>query len=105
LPSRWPCPRPGSADRQDRADAQLILILYEDLTYRQIFLDGRELPDDPNPAWMGYSVGRWEDDSLVVESAGSMTGPGSNFGGHPHTEALRITERYRRLDTGHVDWR
>src|SRR5258708_26204577 len=45
---------------------QLILILYEDLTYRQIFLDGRELPSDPNPTWMGYSVGRWEGDTLVV---------------------------------------
>jgi len=48
----------------------LILMLGEDLAYRQIFLDGRDLPKDPNPAWMGYSVGRWEGDTLVVESTG-----------------------------------
>jgi hypothetical protein len=45
----------------------LIVVLAEDMTYRQIFLDGRELPNNPNPAWMGYSVGRWEGDTLVVE--------------------------------------
>ena len=82
---------------------QLILILYEDLTYRQIFLDGRELPNNPNPTWMGYSVGRWEGSTLVVESAGFNDRTWLDYGGHPHTEALRITERYRRTDTGHVD--
>src|SRR5438105_4302664 len=82
---------------------QLILILYEDLTYRQIFLDGRELPADPNPTWMGYSVGRWEADTLVVESAGFNDRTWLDFGGHPHTDALRITERYRRIDTGHAE--
>jgi len=82
---------------------QLILILYEDLTYRQIFLDGRELPNDPNPTWMGYSVGQWEDDTLVVESAGFNDRTWLDYGGHPHTEALRITERYRRIDVGHID--
>jgi hypothetical protein len=46
----------------------LILILHEDLTYRQIFLDGRELPKDPNPAWMGYSDGRWEGDTVLVQT-------------------------------------
>jgi hypothetical protein len=81
---------------------QLILILYEDLTYRQIFLDGRELPTDPNPSWMGYSVGRWEDDTLVVKSAGFNDKTWLDYGGHPHTEALRIEERYHRLDLGHM---
>src|SRR5687768_17833917 len=47
-----------------------IIMLNPDLTYRQIFLDGRALETDPNPSWMGYSVGRWEADTLVVESAG-----------------------------------
>jgi hypothetical protein len=81
---------------------QLILILYEDLTYRQIFLDGRGLPDDPNPPWMGYSVGQWEDNTLLVESSGFNDRTWLDYGGHPHTEALRITERYRRIDTGHL---
>src|SRR5262249_41687942 len=73
----------------------LILTLSEDLTYRQIFLDGRELPKDPNPAFMGYSVGHWEGDALVVESTGFNERTWLDFGGHPHTEELRITERIR----------
>jgi len=81
----------------------LIAILYEDLTYRQIFLDGRELPKDPNPSFMGYSVGRWEGDSLVVESTGFNDRTWLDFGGHPHSEELRITERIRRRDFGHLD--
>jgi hypothetical protein len=48
----------------------IIAILYDDLTYRQIFMDGRKLETDPNPSWMGYSVGRWEGDTLVVDSIG-----------------------------------
>jgi hypothetical protein len=81
----------------------LIAVLYEDLTYRQIFLDGRELPKDPNPSFMGYSVGRWEGDTLVVESNGFNDRTWLDGGGHPHTEALRITERFRRTDFGHMD--
>jgi hypothetical protein len=83
----------------------LMAILYETTNnYRQIFTDGRELPKDPNPAWQGYSVGRWEGDTLVVETTGfndrSRLGrPGL----YPHTEALRVTERYRRRDYGHID--
>lgn len=81
----------------------LILILDEDLTYRQIFLDGRALETDPNPSWMGYSVGRWEGDTLVVESFGFNDRTWLDSDGHPHTEALRTTERYRRRDFGHLD--
>jgi Domain of unknown function (DUF3471) len=81
---------------------ELIVILYEDLTYRQIFLDGRGLPADPNPTWMGYSVGKWEGDTLVVESAGFNDRTWLDYGGHPHTEALHITERYQRVDAGHI---
>jgi hypothetical protein len=69
----------------------LVLILYDDLTYRQIFLDGRALPKDPNPSWMGYSVGRWEGDTLVVESTGFNERSWLDMGGHPHTESLRTS--------------
>lgn len=79
-----------------------IVVLYEDLNYRQIFLDGRALPKKPNPSFMGYSIGRWEGDQLVVESAGFKDTTWLDFGGHPHSEALRITERYRRTDFGHI---
>src|SRR5579863_4912015 len=74
----------------------VIVILNPDLTYRQIFLDGRKLETSPNPSWMGYSVGRWDGDTLVVESFGFNDRTWLDTSGHPHTEALRITERYRR---------
>jgi hypothetical protein len=79
----------------------LLLMLREDLTYRQIFLDGRELPKDPNPAWMGYSVGHWEGDTLVVESSGYNDRTWLELG-YPHSESLRITERFHRDDFGHI---
>ena len=81
----------------------LIIMLNPDLTYRQIYLDGRRLESAPNPAWMGYSVGRWEGDTLVVESAGFNDRTWLDHDGHPHTEALRTTERYRRRDFGALD--
>jgi len=81
----------------------LIVILSEDLSYRQIFLDGRELPVDPNPDFMGYSVGHWEGDTLVVTTAGYNDRTWLDAGGHPHTEALRTTERIHRRDLGHLE--
>jgi hypothetical protein len=81
-----------------------VVILYEALhSYRQIYMDGRALPKDPNPAWMGYSVGRWEGDTLVVESNGFEENNWLDNGGHPGTEALRLTERFHRRDFGHID--
>jgi hypothetical protein len=83
--------------------ANLILILNPDLTYRQIFLDGRKLESAPNPTWMGYSVGRWEGDTLIVDSFGFNDRTWLDHDGHPHTEALRVTERYRRRDFGNLE--
>ena len=81
----------------------LILILNPDLTYRQIYLDGRALETTPIPSWMGYSVGHWDGDTLVVESSGFNDRTWLDHDGHPHTEALRVTERYRRRDFGNMD--
>jgi hypothetical protein len=81
----------------------LIIILNPDLTYRQIYLDGRALEPSPNPNWMGYSVGRWEGDTLVVDSFGFNDRTWLDAEGHPHTEALRTTERYRRRNFGNLD--
>ena len=81
----------------------LITMLFDDMMHREIFMDGRSLEPDPNPTWMGYSVGRWERDVLVVESNGYTDRSWLDFDGHPHTEDLRITERYTRRDVGHVD--
>jgi hypothetical protein len=68
-------------------------------------MDGRELEKDPNPTWMGYSVGHWDGDTLVVESNGFNERTWLDVDGHPHTEGLRMTERYRRTDVGHIDLR
>ena len=81
----------------------LIAILYENLSYRQIFLDGRTLPTDPSPSFMGYSVGRWEQDPSSLRVRGFKDTTWLDFGGHPHTEALRIVERIRRTDFGHIE--
>ena len=81
----------------------LIVILYENMSFRQIFMDGRDLPKDPNPSWMGYSVGRWEGDTLVVESTGFTDRSWLDFAGHPHTEHLRVTERFRRTSFGRIE--
>lgn len=80
----------------------MLVILNEDLTYRQIFMDGRALEASPNPSWMGYSVAHWDGDTLVVESSG-FNDRTWLLGGYPHTEALRMTERYHRTDFGHLE--
>jgi hypothetical protein len=81
----------------------MLVILNEDLTYRQVFLDGRTLETDPNPSWMGYSVGRWDGDTLVVQSSGFNDRTWLDAGGHPHSSALHMTERYHRADFGHLE--
>ena len=81
----------------------VVVILYEELTtFRQIFTDGRKLPVDPQPTWFGYSVAHWEQNTLVVESAGFNDKTYIDGEGLPHSEDLRITERYRRPDFGHL---
>ncbi len=85
--------------------SNMVVLLYErGVMYRQIFMDGRKLPKDPNPTWMGYSVGRWEGDTLVVESAGFNDRSWLDRLGHPHSEDLRVTERFRRVDFGHIQF-
>jgi hypothetical protein len=82
----------------------LVAVLYEYHTiFRQFFMDGRSLPEDPNPTWMGYSIAHWEGDTLVVNTAGYNDRTTIDLAGHPHTEALRLTERYHRRDVGHMD--
>jgi hypothetical protein len=81
----------------------LVMFLYEDGMHREIWMDGRALEPDPNPTWMGYSVARWDGDVLVVESNGHTDRSWLDFDGHPHTEQLRITERYSRPRFGRID--
>ena len=81
----------------------MLVLLYGGTLYRQIFLDGRTLEKDPNPDWMGYSVGHWDGDTLVVESNGYNDRTWLDGAGHPHSEQLRVTERFRRPDFGHLE--
>lgn len=83
--------------------SDLIVIIYEsDDTHRQIYTDGRQLPKNPQPSWLGYSVGKWEGDTLVVETSGFNEKTVLDAMGHPHSEALRVVERYHRRDFGHM---
>ena len=80
-----------------------LVMLFGGTLYREIFLDGRPLPEIVNPDWMGYSAGHWDGDTLVIESAGFNDKTWLDFEGHPHTEALHVTERLRRADFGHLE--
>jgi hypothetical protein len=83
---------------------ELIAILYEtETTFRQIFMDGRNHPVDPVPTMYGYSVGKWEGSTLVVESLGFKDRGWLDRMGHPHSERLRLIERFTRRDFGHMD--
>ena len=83
---------------------EVTMVLYEtDNTHRQIYTDGRKLPVDPNPTWMGYSIGRWEGATFVVDSAGFNDRGRLDSLGHPRSEALHLQERFHRRDFGHMD--
>jgi hypothetical protein len=84
----------------------LTIILFEEFNnWRQIFTDARALPEDPQPAWLGYSIGQWEDDTFIVETAGFNDRSWLDASGMPHSEALHTTERFRRIDFGHLELR
>jgi hypothetical protein len=88
-----------------RSGTQLFFLFEGNIhSYRQIFLDGRGHPVDPNPTWYGHSVARWEGDTLLVDSVGFNDKFWFDFAGHPHTEQLHVIERYRRPDFDHLDY-
>ncbi|MGA2212397.1 MAG: carboxypeptidase-like regulatory domain-containing protein [Bryobacteraceae bacterium] len=83
----------------------LLVMLFEDdiPSHRQVFLDGRGQPKDPNPMWMGHSIGHWDGDTLVIETVGFDDRSWLDNLGHPHTEMMHLTERFRRPDLGHLE--
>jgi hypothetical protein len=82
----------------------LTLVMHElDNATRQIYTDGRPFPKDPNGSWFGSSTGHWERDTLVVETIGFNGKAPLDIVGNPRSEKMRITERYRRRDVGHLD--
>ena len=80
------------------------LMLYEvETIFRQIFTDGRKFPTDPAPAWLGYSIGKWEGDTLVVDTQGFNNLSWLDAGGHGHSEDMRVQERFHRKNFGHME--
>ena len=86
---------------------EVTALLYESLAglvFRQVFTDGRPLPAPDVPTWLGYSVGRWDGDVFVVETVGFRDGGWIDTKkGRPNSDALHVTERFRRIDFGHMD--
>jgi hypothetical protein len=95
-------PEPWPGWRRIVQTPTLIVIAYDNLSYRLVFMDGRTLEPTPERTWMGYSVGRWEGDTLVVDSFGFNDRTWLDARGLPHTEALRMTERYSRRTVGQL---
>jgi hypothetical protein len=83
---------------------ELVVILSErDVTYRQLFVDGRPLPEDPDPTFNGYSTGRWDGDTLVVQTNGLRDGTWLDRNGSPMSDAAKMTERFRRVSYGRLE--
>ena len=86
---------------------QLVIMMYEttaNSAFRQIFTDGRPLPKDPQPTWLGYSIGAWEGGVLKVDTTGFNDRGWIDTGAaHPQTQALHVVERFRRPDVGHLE--
>ena len=81
----------------------VMIFLHESRTiYRQVFTDGRPLPKDPQPAWMGYSVGRWQGETFIIDTIGQNGKTWLDMRGLPGTDALKVTERYTRPTTGRI---
>jgi hypothetical protein len=83
--------------------AVTVILSERDVTYRQVFTDGRPLPKDPEPSWNGYSVGKWQGDALVVETVGLRDGTWLDRNGSPMTEAAKMTERFQRTNFGNLE--
>ncbi|PYS45282.1 MAG: hypothetical protein DMG13_32485 [Acidobacteria bacterium] len=84
--------------------SEVIVILYESAnTWRQIFLDGRELGNDFPPTFLGYSIGKWDGDTLVVDTRGFNGKTWLDQTGKPTSDVLHVTERFRRTDFGHME--
>ncbi|HUA18943.1 MAG TPA: hypothetical protein VMB25_09370 [Bryobacteraceae bacterium] len=85
------------------APDRVIVLAERNMQYRQIFTDGRPLPEDPNPTWNGYSTGKWEGDTLVVHSIGFRDDLWLDSNGNPLTNAAKVTEKLRRPNYGTLE--
>jgi hypothetical protein len=103
LPPALPANLSILAFKMIQAPGEIVVVPGSGDPPRQIYTDGRSLPKNPDPTWTGYSVGSWQGDILVVETIGITTTAWLDGFGHPRSEDMRITERYRRRDFGHMD--
>lgn len=104
LPASLPATISLLAFKMIQAPGEIVVVPGSDDPPRQIYTDGRSLPNDPDPTWTGYSVGSWQGDTLMVETVGITTRALIDLSGHPRSEGMRITERFRRRDVGHIDF-
>jgi hypothetical protein len=81
----------------------LVMLNEMNAGYRQVFTDGRPLPEDPTPSWQGYSSAKWEGNTLVVNSAGFRDDIWIDWNGSVITSAAKVQERIRRPDYGHLE--
>lgn len=81
----------------------MVIMSERDVTFRQIFTDGRALPKDPQPSFNGYSSGHWDGDTLVVQTTGFRDGMWLDRSGSPMTDAAKLTERFRRVNFGNLE--
>ena len=103
LPTTLPANMLVLSFKMIQAPNEIVVLLGTGEPPRQIYTDGRTLPKDPDPSWTGHSVARWQGDTLVVDTVGIHTRAWLDGFGHPRGEGMRITERYRRRDFGHMD--
>jgi hypothetical protein len=81
-----------------------IVMLYEvETIFRQVFIDGRDFPTDPSPTWLGYSVGHWDGDTMVIDTMGFNELSWLDARGHGHSDQMKVQERFHRRDFGHME--
>jgi hypothetical protein len=86
-----------------QAPYRVIILAERNMQYRQIFTDGRSLPNDPNPTWNGYSTAKWDGDTLVVQTAGFNDDLWLDANGNPFGNAGKLTEKIRRPNYGTLE--
>jgi hypothetical protein len=95
----------GGAFEIIQIPGRILLYFESDHVHREVWMDGRELPKDPDPTWYGYSVGKWDGDTLVVDTIGFNDKTWIDGWGNPHSEDMHVVERYRRVDHNTLELR
>lgn len=97
FPRAWTLPQ---YIRLVQTPGEMVMLHEFNAAYREVHLDGRPLPDNPNPTWNGYSTGHWEGETLVIQTNGIRDDMWLDIQGSPVTESARVTERLKRINFG-----